>query len=469
MEFVDRTVEQAIFRRTLNLERPVLIVIYGRRRIGKSELIKHVLGQRDVYYLSEEAQTQQQIDSFAKTVSFSYEGFDRASYHDWDTVLTTLNLYVEDNASVCLDEFSYLVKSDSSLPSVIQRLVDNKTLKYNLILCGSSQLMMHSLILNEKSPLYQRSAWQPKLKQLRLPYIKQALNCSDKEAVEEYAVWGGVPRYWELRADYANLEDAIRNLLVNNYGTLYDEPTRLLRDERRDTANSFSLLTIVGNGVNKISEIAGRMQQPSTNLSQPIGVLSDLGYVEKETPFGENPKSSRKGIYRLGDNFLSFYYKFIHPNKYLIELDRQDLVMNIIRNDFSTHVGYVWEKICRDFVSGNEIGGIVYGMASRWWGNIPKEDDSGEYEPIELDVVAESIDKQHIFVAECKWRERDEASTIYEQLVSRSRRLPFVKKGQTIHCVLFLKSKTPAHQDIPCYYPQDIITAMLEEDRRRSI
>jgi AAA+ ATPase superfamily predicted ATPase len=465
MEFIDRIEETATFKRTLNLKRPVLIVIYGRRRIGKSELIKHVLTEHDVYHLSEEVQTQQQIDSFAKTVSFSYDGFNRVSYHDWETVFTTINLYVKENTSVCLDEFSYLVKSDPSLPSVIQRLVDNKTLKYNLILCGSSQLMMHSLILNEKSPLYQRCAWQPKLKQLRLPYIKQALHCSDQEAVEEYAVWGGVPRYWELRADYDNLEEAVRNLLVNNYGTLYDEPTRLLRDERRDTAASFSLLTIVGNGVNRISEIAGRMQQPTTNLSQPISVLTDLGYVEKEIPFAENAKSSKKGLYRLGDNFLSFYYKFIHPNKYLIELDRQDLVMDIIRKDFSTYIGQIWEKICRDFVTGNEIDGVVYGAASRWWGGIPKEDGSNEYEQIELDVVAESLDKKHILVAECKWRERDEAKSVYEQLVSRAGRLPFVKKGQMVHTVLFLKSESKANVDIPCYYPKDIITSILQDDK----
>lgn len=126
MEFIDRIEETATFKRTLGLNRPVLIVIYGRRRIGKSELVKHVLTDQDVYHLSEEAQPQQQIDSFAKTVSFTFDGFDRVSYHDWETILTSINLYVGENTSVCLDEFSYLVKSDPSLPSIIQRLVDNK-------------------------------------------------------------------------------------------------------------------------------------------------------------------------------------------------------------------------------------------------------------------------------------------------------------------------------------------------------
>lgn len=174
----------------------MLVVIYDRQRIGKSELIKHVLSEHDVYHLSEEAQMQQQIDSFTKTISFTFDGFDRMSYHARETILTSVNLYIGENISVCLDELSYLVKSDPTLPSIIQRLIDNKKQKYNLILCGSSQLMTHSLVLNEKSPLYQRCAWQPKLKQLRLPYIKEALHGSDQEAIEEYAVWGGVPRYY---------------------------------------------------------------------------------------------------------------------------------------------------------------------------------------------------------------------------------------------------------------------------------
>jgi AAA+ ATPase superfamily predicted ATPase len=460
MEFLDRIKERNTLRQTLDLDREVLVVIYGRRRVGKSELIKKVLTSEDVYHLSEEAQVQQQIDSFAKTVSFVLEGFNRITYPDWESVLLEINRYITKKITVCLDEFSYLVKSDDSLPSVIQRLVDNHSLKYNLILCGSSQRMMHSLVLNDSSPLYQRCDWQPKIRQLRLPYICQALGCSAQEAVEEYAVWGGVPRYWQLRADYGSLDEALRKLLVYNYGLLYDEPTRLLRDERRDTAMSTSILSLIGNGANRISEIAGRMQQPATNLSQPLSVLLSLGYVEKETPFGENPKNSKKGIYILGDNFLSFYYQFIQPNKYLIELGRQDLVIELIHKEFSTYVGHIWEKICHDFVSGNEIDGVIYGQASRWWGGIPREDGSGEFEQVEIDVVAESLDGKHLLVAECKWREHVDVRHVFDELVSKSRRLPFAGKRKCVHTALFLKSKDHDCADIPCFYPDDIIEAI---------
>lgn len=460
MEFLDRIKEISTLRKTLDLNREVLVVIYGRRRVGKSELIKKVLTCTDIYHLSEEAQLQQQIDSFAKTVSFTLGGFNRVTYPDWETVLLEINRYISEKITVCLDEFSYLVKSDASLPSVIQRLIDNRSLRYNLILCGSSQRMMHSLVLNDRSPLYQRCAWQPKIRQLRLPYIQQAFRCSAQEAVEEYAVWGGVPRYWQLRADYGSLDEALRELLVNNYGILYEEPTRLLRDERRDTAMSSSLLSIIGNGANRISEIAGRIQQPATNLSQPLSVLLDLGYVERDVPFGENPKNSKKGLYKLGDNFLSFFYQFIQPNKYLIELSRQDLVMDIIHKSFLTYVGHIWEKICHDFVSGNEIGGIVYGPATRWWGGIRKEDGSSEYEQVEIDLVAESLDGKHLLVGECKWRDSVDVRSVYNELLSKSQRLPFVGRQQKVHTALFLKSENKDCTDFPCYYPEDIIESL---------
>lgn len=442
MDFFYRIKERNTRRKALDLNRKVLVVIYERRRVGKSELIKKVLPSSDTYHLSEKAQLQKQIDSFAKAVSFTLEGFNQVTYPNWKTVLLEIYRYISENIIVCLDEFSYFVKTDASLPSVVQQLINNRSLRYNLILCGSSQRMMHSLVLNYSSPLYQRCAWQPKISQLRFPYIQQALGCSTQEAVEECAVRGGVLRYWQLRADYASLEEALRKLLVNNYCILYEEPTRLLRDKRRDTAKSSSILSIIGNGANRISEIAGRIQQPATNLSQPFSVLLDLGYLERDVPFGENPKNSKKGLYKLGDNFLSFFYQFIQPNQYLIELNRQDLVIDIIHKSFSTYVEHIWEKNCHDFVSENEIDGILYGPASSWWGGIPKEGASGEYEQVEIDLVAESLDEKHLFVTECKWRKRNDARSVYDELIGKSKRLPFVSKRKTVYTALLLKSES---------------------------
>jgi len=466
MEFLDRINETRTLRETLQRERSALVVVYGRRRVGKSTLIKQVLQDDDVYHLSEEAQMQQQLDSFAKTVALRYEGFDRVRYYDWESVLLEVNRHIAGKITVCLDEFPYLVRTCASLPSIIQRLVDNGALRYNLILCGSSQRMMHGLVLNEKSPLYQRTDWQPRIRQLRLPYLQKALNCSAAEAVEEYAVWGGVPRYWALRTDFKSLTQAIQRMLIDSNGILFEEPLRLLRDERRETAMSSSILSIIGNGANRISEIAARVQQPATNLSLPLSVLMEMDYVEREVPFGENPKNSKRGLYRLADNFLAFYYKFVQPNKNLISLDRTDVVMGLIKKEFPAHVGQTWEKLCRDFVSGNTIDGITYGPAARWWGNLPKPE--GGYEQAEIDVVAESLDGKHLLVGECKWRANKGSADAAADLESRAERLPLKKPKQTVHKYLFLKTKPTEPMSMPCFDPNDIVRSILEQDERRN-
>lgn len=462
MEFLDRVKETAMLKRTLNLEREAVVVIYGRRRVGKSTLLKHVLTPRDVYHLSEEAQSRVQIDSFAHTVAFVFEDFDQVVYPTWESVLTAINRFVKEKITVCIDEFAYLVKSDPTLPSVLQRLIDNHVLKYNLVLCGSSQRMMHGLVLNEDAPLYQRTDWQPRIRQLKLPYIKQALHCSDVEAVEEYAVWGGVPRYWVLRADYGSLDEALRNLLVDSNGVLQDEPQRLLRDERRDTAMASSLLDLIGNGANRLAEIASRLQQPATNLSQPLSLLIDLDYVERETPFDAPERSGKKSLYRLADNFLAFFYRFIQPNKSLISLDRKDLVMDIIHKSFPIHVGQVWEKMCREFVAGRTIDGITYGMAHRWWGSL-KAGAEGKREPAEIDIVAASLDGKHLLVGECKWRNIDDIGHLAATLTDRAHRLPFIKPGQTVHPVLFLKTP-PRDCPLPYFTPRELITQQLTDE-----
>lgn len=143
------------------------------------------------------------------------------------------------------------------------------------------------------------------------------------------------------------------------------------------------------------------------------------------------------------------------------------MVMDIIHKGFSTYVGHIWEKICHDFVSGNEIGGIVYGPASRWWGGIPKEDGSGEYEQVEIDLVAESLDGKHLLVGECKWRESTDVRSVYDALVNKSRRLPFVGKRQKMHTALFLKLENKDSTDIPCYYPENIIESIRINEEGR--
>lgn len=458
-DFIDRKDYLERVNNSLQREKPQFIVIYGRRRIGKSKLIREIMNwkRKDIYFLSDQTNEANQRMLFAKTAALvGIEDFDKVTYPDWETLLRALSRNVTEKNTVCLDEFPYLVKSCPSLPSVIQKLLNEKSLKFNLIICGSSQQLMQGYILDRKEPLYGLADEIIRLTPIPVQYIGQALGCDARQAVEEYAVWGGIPRYWELRADYTDNETAIEKLLLDNKGFLADEPIRLLRDDMRDTVQASTLLSIIGNGANRLSEIAGRVGKDATQITEPLGKLRELGYIRREVPFGENEKKSKKGIYRINDSLLEFNYRFVAPYRSILELGRTATVMNLIKAHFTEYVGDCWEHLCRQYVSGNIIDGIAYNMASRWWGKIFTEENK-DGEMTEFDVVAESIDKKHILIGECKWTNSEDALRLVNSLEAKIKYLPFVKKGQSVHIVLFLKNEPRNINAARILYPEDIV------------
>lgn len=196
MKFVDRIEEIDRIKNALGRERSSLVVIYGRRRLGKSTLIKKVLTDKDVCFLADRSESQHQIALLSKVVADNFADFDNLTYPDWESLFRALNHRTVRHFSLCLDEFPYLVEQSPELPSVLQKLIDEKQLKYSIVLCGSSQNMMYGLFLDSKAPLYGRADELIRLKPIPLQYIQEALCVDGIDAIEEYAVWGGVPRYW---------------------------------------------------------------------------------------------------------------------------------------------------------------------------------------------------------------------------------------------------------------------------------
>lgn len=457
-EFIDRIDYLDRLQNALKRDKPQFIVIYGRRRIGKSTLIKEIIDWKnnDVYFLSDQTNETNQRMLFAKTIAFGIEGFDKVIYPDWETLFRSLNRQINGRKTICLDEFPYMVKSCAALPSIIQKLLNERCLKFDLIICGSSQQLMQGYVLDKKEPLYGLADEILKLTPIPVKFISEALKCDDENAIEEYAIWGGIPRYWELRADYKDRESAIRNLLLDTKGFLAEEPIRLLRDDMRDTVQASTILSIIGNGANRISEIASRVGKDVTQITEPLSKLRELGYIRREVPFGEDEGKSRKGIYRINDNLLEFNYRFIAPYQSILELGRIDTVMSIINNHFSQLVGDCWEHLCRQYISGNVIDGVAYHKGARWWGKI-FPDGKKEGEMIELDVVAESLDKKHIFIGECKWTTQEDALRLIKSLEKKSVHLPFIKKGQIVHLALFLKREPINRESAMVFLPSDIL------------
>ena len=437
MKFVDRIGETARLRDALSREKSSLVVVYGRRRLGKSTLIKRVLSDRDVYFIADRSEGQHQRTLLAKVIAQVFSDFDKLTYPDWESMFRAVNYRADKRFTLCLDEFPYLVEQSPELPSVLQKIVDEKQLKYNLVLCGSSQNMMYGLFLDSTAPLYGRADEIMRLAPIRLPYIQEALGLDATAAIEEYSVWGGVPRYWELRESRSSLDDALWHNILSGNGALFEEPIKLFQDDVKDIVKTSTIMSYIGTGANRLSEIAGRCDEPATNLSRPLKKLIDLGFLEKDIPFGIDEKNAKKSLYKIADPFMAFYYQFVVPNRSFIELNRRLPIDQALNTHFSEYVSMQWEKMCRDAVTGNLVNGVVYGKAKRWWGSVLNE--AKKAEQVEFDVVAESIDKKYLLVGECKWTTQENGKQLTAELLRKAKLLPFAN-DYTIVPMLFLKS-----------------------------
>ena len=460
MEFVDRIKEQKKLEKAISSLPIGLTVLYGRRRVGKSTLLRRVVREEDIYFLADRSEASHQREVCAKIISDKISDFDKVKYPDWEILLTALSHRVDDSFCLCLDEFPYLVEQSPELPSVLQKLLDEKILKYNLLICGSSQNMMYGLVFDKKSPLYGRTKEIVKLTPLKLPYIEEALDVDGVDAIKEYAVWGGIPRYWELREACKTFEDALWHNVFSIDGILYDEPNQLLQYDMKDIVKASTILSFIASGAHRISEIASRSGEVATNLSRPISKLMELGLIEKEIPYGADEKNSKKTLYKISEQFLAFYFRFVVPNISFVNLERRKPIEKELQSGLDEFIGSFWEKTCREAVTGNEIDGRLYGKASRWWGTVKTHEG---FKQMELDVVAESLDGKSILVGECKWTNPEITSVLIKEMIVKLSYLTFCK-GKEVIPVLFLKSKPKDiyvnRNDVRIFYPSDIIELM---------
>ncbi len=442
--FVNRSKEIKRMNTALQQKNAVLIVIYGRRRCGKSTLLKKVIHENDIFFAADLREKSLQIEAFAKSVERLVPGFSKLRYPDWDALFHNLQNTLNEKITICIDEFPYLVKNAPELPSLLQNIIDNKINdKYNLILCGSSQQMMQNITLNSSSPLYGRCNEMLNVKPMLLGWYNEYFGTNAIETIEGYSVFGGVPRYWELQKNHHSLADSIKYNLLDPDGVLFKEPETLFYDEMRTSVLAFSILTLIGLGCNRLSEIAGRLEKPATQLNRPLKLLIDLGYIRRETPFNTSLKSTKKSLYKISDPFMNFYFSFVVPDKSRLEFGLIEQVWKEISSKLNQFVSEQWEELCRNAVPRLEIKGKTFNPAQRWWGK------GIDRKPMEIDVVAESTDKSALLIGEAKWMNNLSVRKTVNELKAKTENVPFMQNRKPIY-VLFLKQ-------IPVKIPDEII------------
>lgn len=463
MEFIDRERELGRLKRALGQERMRLIVIYGRRRMGKSALLRRAMRSGDVYYEAQTDEPSIQRALLARAIATEYPGFEKATYTSWEALLTSFNMMCPKGSALMLDEFPYMVRQDSSLPSLLQRLMDSGTLRFHLVLCGSSQRMMERMVLGAAEPLYGRADEKMNIGPIAPRHWQKAMMLTAVQTVEEYAVWGGVPRYWVLREDFAALQGAVDELVLDPHGVLADEPRTLFLDEASELAPYSSVLISLAEGHLRYSRLADALGKKSAELAPTLNALMQMHYIEREVPFGENPSKTKKTMYRIADPFIAFYYRMVAPNRSYLALGRLERVRSLMDIQWPMHTAGVWESLCRRAVSGNDICAEQWGMASRWWGTAPIREEgrktpSGHVD-LEFDVVAENLSGDTLLVGECKWTSADYADRLLRRLKEKTELAPFTQNYDRVHYTLFLKEPPLGiiPKDVAVFLPEDVL------------
>lgn len=429
---------------TLNTEynrNSSFVVIYGRRRVGKTTLIKEFLKNKTAfYYLATEELESQSMKRLANVIARTTKNtlLQKIEFTDWLDLFQLIADYKpEEKKVLVIDEFPYLVRTNSAFPSILQNAWDEflKDSNVMLILSGSLIGMMQKHALSYDSPLYGRRTAQMRLTPLSFTSIYETQNLPFEQAVEQFALTGGVPKYLEFFEDGRPLEEQLKDAIFSKNGFLYEEPNFLLKSESLTAVNYFSIIKTIADGNHKLGKIASALGQESSSLTPYLSTLSDLGFIEKRTPITEkNPEKSRKGLYFIADNFLRFWFCYVYPYKGELELDNMQIVLDEIHKDFKEKfVAFAYEDICKDIFAklcSNNAISFVPSRIGSYWLNVYDGDT-------EIDVMSVDHQNKQVFAGECKYHTKPVDESVYFALKEKVDNAAEIRKSFPKYNVIY--------------------------------
>ena len=413
------------------------VVIYGRRRVGKTALINQFIDdKKSIYFMGVESNEKQNLENFSKSIIEFSSGIEtETTFASFQAALEyAFKLAEKERVILAVDEYPYVARASRSLASTLQLLIDKykDTSKLMLILCGSSMSYMEDHVLAYKAPLYGRRTAQMKIQPFDFEESCRYLdNLSDEDKALIYGIVGGTPQYLLQMSDKLSVEENIKNTYLNPMSFLYEEPINLLKQEVREPAIYNAIITAIAAGYSRMSEISSKVGEDTNVCSNYIKNLINLGIIQKETPYGE--KASKKSIYSIEDNMFYFWYRFVLDNNSVIARGAADLVYKRIEPQLPHYMGRVFEEICKQYLWKQLLLGnvpIEFISLGRWWGNDPIQKSQAE-----IDIMGEQDEESALF-AECKWRNEKVDLDILDTLIDRSKLFRYRK----VHYYLFSKS-----------------------------
>ncbi|MCD8201613.1 MAG: ATP-binding protein [Clostridia bacterium] len=416
--FIGRENELESLNDSYKSNKAEFIAIYGRRRIGKTELITQFCKDKPtIFYSCSAYPDSEQLKDFSEAVlSYSPEYYTISPFADWKRAFTFLSQIKSDKKLVvAIDEFPYMVSSNKSIPSVLQNLWDHTLRNCNimLIISGSSISFMEDEILGQQTPLYGRLTGIYKL--APLPYtdaIKFFPSYSDEDKMIAYSILGGVPYYLTQFDPSLSIENNVKKSILKNNSILCNEVEFLIREELREPAVYNLIISAIATGCNTNAEIFSRTQIENRTLSVYIKKLIDLGIIKREYPVltsATDKERSSKGNLILCDNFFRFWYAYVNKNRSRLGMGDTDGVWeDEIEENLHHFASKIFENICIEYMyilnmrknlpfRFNEIG--------RWWGNVRTRDNNGKISSHteEIDMLASDRDGKRYIIGECKF------------------------------------------------------------------
>lgn len=422
-----------------NKENFECIVVYGRRRVGKTALINEFCKDKPtVFFSALNATSNENLEALSKAIyEKEHPNAETAPiYKSFDAAFSAITRMSENERLVfVIDEYPYLAKADKSVSSRLQHIIDHtwENGKLFLILCGSSMSFMEYQVLGYESPLYGRRSGQFKIQALTYKEMTEFNpSLTDEQQALIYGVTGGIPHYINKLAVTDDVDEALKENLFNTSSYLFEEPENLLKQELREPAVYNSVITAVAGGASRSNEIATKVGLESAVCAKYLKVLSDLGILIKETPLTERP--GKKTIYRIGDNFFRFWYRFVPQNASAISAGKTERIYDsVIRKYYPDYMGLIFEQICREylFLYADDVP-VVLSDVGQWWGT-----DAKAKKEVQIDIVGTPAEGNEYIIGSCKYRSTPVGVDELELLKHYA---DVFGKGDKYHFYIFSKS-----------------------------
>jgi len=446
-EFVDREREMEFLEKLYQQKGFKSVALYGRRRVGKTELIKKFLQNKESCYI---LCTNENIK---ENIDYMKDGFSRMLHRPYFNDLKAVGLYElfkhlqnevsDEKYVVAIDEFPFLLEIERGILSKFQKVIDEILQDTNLmlILCGSSLSMMENDVLGYRSPLYGRrlNAW--KMQPFSLKTMLQMFG-NINAACETYFVFGGVPYYLSFYNPNHSLAWNIKRNVLTKGINLYDEPLVLLRQEFRESRTYRLIIRYLSQGYQSIGKLCSATGMDKSNISKYLWTLQETGMVEHVLPMGRQ----RGGIYEIADPFFDFWFRYVYPKRAELELHNIDVVLQDFHKTNTVYNGHRFERMVRQLIRSRQIKGLEdYVQVQKWW-----------HKDNELDVVAIGPNKKKVLFCECKWQKNINAEAILAELKQKTELLKWDKDTMEYSYAVFARTFRKRTEECHCFDLNDL-------------